>query len=522
MKRIVMTLLALLLMAGSGAMGYWLAMRNMTATTHSSPAESATASAGPISEIDGVVQDTTGKRVLYWHDPMYPQQKFPKPGKSPFMNMMLVPVYADSGPGEVGQVSINPRVVQSLGVRTARAELGALEHKLIAVGSVEYNERAVVVVQPRAGGFVETVHARAPLDAVRKGAPLVELLVPDWAAAQHEYLFLLNTQSPADHALLLASRERLRLLGMSEAEIATVERERVPRARITIVSPIDGVIAELGVREGMTVMAGATLYRLADLATVWINAEVAEAQSAWVRPGDRAEVSVAAWPGQVFRGVVSTLLPELNATTRTLRARVEIANPGARLKPGMFATLAFSSSRSAKYAIVPSEAVIETGTRKVVILAEGEGKFRAVDVEVGFEVDGRSEIRKGLKAGDSVVVSGQFLVDSEANLKGTFSRWQELPGVAAAHSRSDTAATGLHRGLGKVNDVNAKTGEITLSHEPMPSIKWPAMTMEFLVAEGAMLDGINKGDVVEFDMRGTPDKDGNYVLERIAPKGAKR
>lgn len=521
MKRIAIALLMLLALAGAGATGYWLAVRNMSSMAESVPAGSSTASTAPATEIDGVVQDKTGKRVLYWHDPMFPQQKFQKPGKSPFMDMMLVPVHAESG-GEEGKVSINPRVVQNLGIRTARAEMGVLEQKLEAVGSVEYNERGVVVVQPRTGGFVERVHARAPLDPVRKGGPLVELLVPDWAAAQHEFLFLLKSDAPANRDLVVASRERLRLLGMSEGEIAAVEREGIPRSRIAIVSPIDGVIAELGVREGMTVMAGAMLYRLVDLSTVWVNAEVSEAQTAWVRPGDRAEVRVAAWPGQVFRGVVSALLPEVNAATRTLRARIELANPDARLKPGMFATLAFSSHRGEKLAIVPSEAVIETGMRKVVILAEGEGKFRPVDVEVGFEMDGKTEIRKGVKAGDTVVVSGQFLVDSEASLKGTLTRLQEMPGAPAENPSSGRTVNGLHRGLGKVNEINRKTGEINLSHDPMPSIKWPAMTMGFRVEDEKALAGLKKGDFVEFDMRGEPDKDGNYVIVRIAPKGAKK
>ena len=521
MQRITLTLLVIVALAGAGAFGYWLALRNMGSMAEAEPSQPASVAAAPASEIDGVAQDKTGKRVLYWHDPMFPQQKFQKPGKSPFMDMMLVAVHAEAG-GEEGTVFINPRVVQNLGIRTARAEMGVLEQKLEAVGSVEVNERGVIVVQPRTSGFVERVHARAPLDAVRKGDPLVELLVPEWAAAQHEFLFLLKSDAPANRELAAASRERLRLLGMSEAEIAAVERDGAPRAHITIESPIDGVIAELGVREGMTVMAGAMLYRLVDLSTVWVNAEIAEAQTAWVRPGDKVEVRVAAWPGQVFRGTVSALLPEVNAATRTLRARIELANPGTRLKPGMFATLAFSSNRGAKVAIVPAEAVIQTGTRSVVVVAEGEGKFRPVDVEVGAEMDGKTEIRKGLKPGDTVVVSGQFLVDSEASLKGTLARLQETPGATPEHSSTGRTANNLHRGLGKVNAINAKTGEVNLSHDPMPSIKWPAMTMGFRVEDDKTLATLKKGDVVEFEMRGEPDQDGNYVIVRIAPKGAKK
>lgn len=525
MKRIGLSGLVLLAIAASGAGGYWLAQRNVGSALQGSSTdraraaneEPATASGGA-GIVDEVVQDKSGKRVLYWHDPMYPQQKFQKPGKSPFMDMMLMPVYAESG-AEEGKVAINPRVVQNLGVRTVVAEMGALERKLEAVGSIEYNERAVVLVQARASGFVERVHARAPLDPVRRGAPLVELLVPDWAAAQQEFLFLLGRDEPANRALVAASRARLHLLGMSETDIAAVERDRQVRAQITIAAPIDGVIAELGVREGMTVMAGATLYRLVDLASVWVNAEIPEAQTTFVRPGSKVEAHVAAWPGQVFRGAVSAILPEVNAATRTLRARIELANPSARLKPGMFATLSFASGRGGKFTIVPTEAVIQTGTRNLVIVAEGDGKFRPVDVEVGFEMNGRSEIRKGLKAGETVVVSGQFLIDSEANLKGTLSRLQGTQGGERAAGLTDD---GLHRGVGKVDAIDVKTGEITLAHEAMPSIKWPSMTMGFQVQDKAALARLKPGDVVEFAMKGEPNKDGDYVIVRIAPKGARQ
>jgi Cu(I)/Ag(I) efflux system membrane fusion protein len=266
-------------------------------------------------------------------------------------------------------------------------------------------------------------------------------------------------------------------------------------------------------------MAGAMLYRLVDLATVWVNAEIPEAQSAFVRPGSRVEAHVAAWPGQVFRGVVGAILPEVNNATRTLRARIELANPGARLKPGMFATLSFAATRGAKFAIVPSEAVIQTGTRNVVILAEGQGKFRPVEVEVGFDMDGKTEIRKGLKAGDNVVVSGQFLIDSEASLKGVLTRLQESQGGSKSAGPTED---GLHRGVGKVEDIDARAGEITLAHDPMPSIKWPAMTMGFQVEDKGALAKLKKGDVVEFAMKGEPNKEGDYVIVRIAPKGAKQ
>ncbi len=405
MSRTPLIVAGIILVAAVAAEGgYWYAMSRMASAKE-------TAAPGG---------DSPDRKILYWYDPMVPQQHFEKPGKSPFMDMQLSPKYADEAGGE-GTVIIDPRVAQNLGVRTAAATAGSVERRIEAVGSVAWNERAVFVVQARSGGFVEKLHARAPLDPVAKGQPLVELLVPDWAAAQAEYLLLWRGK---DASLAEAARNRLQLLGMSEEQIGLLEKIGQPQTRITLYAPINGVIAELGVREGMTVMSGTMLFRLVDLSSVWVNAEVPEAQGAWLRPGAAVEARVPSFPGQVFRGRVSAILPEVSTATRTLRARVELANPGGRLKPGMFATLVFAQGTGAKALLVPSEAVIRTGERSVVIVAESEGKFRPREVELGFESGGKSEIRKGLSEGDKVVVSGQFLIDSESSLRAAGTRME--------------------------------------------------------------------------------------------------
>jgi Cu(I)/Ag(I) efflux system membrane fusion protein len=479
MKRAVLAFVVIAVIAGF--VGYRLAMHRMP-------------------EVQPVAAPQAERKVLYWHDPMYPQQKFDKPGKSPFMDMQLVPKYADEAAGDPGTVSISPRVVQNLGVRTAAATKGALEQRFEAVGAVAYNERGVVQLQARAAGFVERLHARAPLDPVARGAPLVDILYPEWAGAQEEFLLLRKNDSPDLRPLVEAARRRLLLLGMSEGEIAVVEREGRTRARMTLTSPIAGVIAELGVREGMTVAAGTPLFRIVNLATVWVNAEVPEVQATLVRPGSPVEARVAAYPEAVFKGRVGAILPEVNAATRTLRARIELANPEGRLKPGMFATLSFLGGEKREAVLVPSAAVIRTGERNVVIVALGEGKFRATEVEVGAESGGQSEIRKGLSAGDQVVVSGQFLLDSEASLSGALAR---LEGPQA------------HRGRGKVLAVDAKEGRVELDHEPIASLKWPRMTMSFVVKDKSQLARIREGDTVEFEMRGEPGKEGDYVIESL-------
>jgi Cu(I)/Ag(I) efflux system membrane fusion protein len=414
-------------------------------------------------------------------------------------------------------VSVSPRIVQNLGVRTAEARRGSLAPRLTAVGSVDWNERSVVLVQPRAGGFIEKLHVRAPLDAVREGDPLVEILFPEWSAAQEEFLLLRRLAAPEGQALRDAARQRLVLLGMSEAQIAAVEREGRAQSRVTLRAPVSGVIAELGAREGMTVMAGATLFRIASLGTVWVVAEVPEAQAGMLVPGTRVEARVPAYPMDAFAGRLSAILPEVNAATRTVRARVEVANPAGKLKPGMYATLTFAA-RGHQGLLVPSEAVIRTGTRAVVILAEPEGKFRAVEVEVGMESGGDAEIHTGLKPGDRVVVSGQFLIDSEASLRSTLARL-----AGPGEPQAVAAGVALHRGRGKVNAVDAAQGFVELDHGPIPSMNWGPMTMGFVVESKAQLAGIERGDAVEFELRPKPNQDGDFVITRIArAKGERR
>ena len=432
---------ALLVVVVIGAGGYGLyrlgmnhGMQLKSTVSNAAPAVPSAASAQKPGDVDA----KTGKKVLYWHDPMVPGQKFDKPGKSPFMDMQLVPVYADGGGGE-GTVAISPRMQQNLGVRTAEVKSGSLTSTVEAVGSVAYNERDVAVVEARSNGFLERLHVRAPLDPVRKGQPLAELYVPDWVAAQEEYLSAKRISAQSDSKSLAgladAARQRMRLAGMSDAQIAAVEAGGKVQARFIITAPIAGVIGELTAREGMTVMAGAPLFRINGLSTVWVNAELPEISAAQVRPGNPVEARTPAVSGAVFKGKVSAILPEVNRATRTITARIELANPGGQLVPGMFATISFAPAVRKEVLLVPSEAVIQTGKRSVVVVAQGDGKFAPVDVEVGLDSNGQTEIRKGLQAGQKVVVSGQFLVDSEANLKASTTRMGEVP--------TDTAAKGV-------------------------------------------------------------------------------
>ena len=375
----------------------------------------------------GDTDPDTGRRILYYHDPMVPGNKFDKPAKSPFMDMMLVPVYAGGSEDDQGKVTVSPRIQQNLGLRTAEVTAGRLTLEVSAVGSIAFNERDQAIVQARATGYVERLHVRATLDRVTVGQPLVDLYVPDWIAAQDEFLSVQRMHGTDLAPLIDAARQRMLQVGMTETQIQRVEASGTTQPRMTLTTPIDGVVVELMVREGMTVMAGATLVRVNGMGTVWANAEVPESQAALVRPGARVRATSPGVPGASFEGRVQAILPEVNPTTRTLKARLELANPAGRLVPGMFVQMQFMDPRTERTLLVPTEAIIQTGKRTVVMLAEDNGRFRPVDVEIGIESGGQTEIKRGLKAGQRLVVSAQFLIDSEASLKGIEARLNEAP-----------------------------------------------------------------------------------------------
>ncbi|MGV8822846.1 efflux RND transporter periplasmic adaptor subunit [Methylibium petroleiphilum] len=460
----------------------------------------------------GEVDPATGKPILYYHDPMVPGKRFDAPAKSPFMDMMLVPVYGGAGGDDQGTVTVSPRIQQNLGVRTAVVEEGALQAMVSAVGSIAWNERDQSVVQARATGYLEKLHVRATLDRVRAGQPFAELYVPDWVAAQEEYLAVRRI-APGDAALAAAARQRLLLAGMSEAQVARVEAAGAVQPRVTLVAPSSGVVAELVAREGMTVSAGMMLARINGLASVWALAELPESQAALVRPGSRVEARSPGVPGAVFRGTVQALLPEVNPATRTLKARVQFANPEGRLVPGLFVTMQFMDTRAEQALLVPTEAVIQTGRRAVVMVAEDGGRFAPVDVETGLETGGKTEIRRGLKAGQRVVVSSQFLIDSEASLKGVEARLNQDPTPSAADKAE------RHRGEALIEALGRDT--VTLSHGPVPSIKWDAMTMEFrLPPPNQRPRGLEAGDRVDFEFYMHPDDGPTVTRLTLLPPAA--
>ena len=449
---------------------------------------------------------TPDRKVLYWHDPMVPGHKFDKPGKSPFMDMQLVPVYADDA--AASGVKINPGFAQNLGIRTALVHRAALASALEAVGIVAENERAVVTVQTRATGYVERLHVRAALDPVKRGQALVTLFVPEWNAALDEYLGLRAAAAPP--SLLEAARSRMSLLSIPAAAIAASESKGSAQSRFTVSAPTGGIVTELSAREGMQVQPGTTLFRIADLGTVWVYADIPEGQAGSVGPGATANVHAAAYPDKLFKGTVSAILPEVAAATRTVRARLEISNPGLLLKPGMYVRLTLRTSSGEPALLVPQEAVIATGMRTVVVAALDDGSYRPVDVTLGRAAGPDVEVTSGLTEGQKVVVSGQFLLDSEASLKSGLARLSPPDPAAVAPDKATPA--GAFSGEGVVEAVTSDA--LTISHGPIPALKWPSMTMDFVVPKSGLAQVPKVGERIRFDFM---DEGGHYVLRKVHP-----
>jgi Cu(I)/Ag(I) efflux system membrane fusion protein len=277
-----------------------------------------------------------------------------------------------------------------------------------------YNERDVAVIQARTPGFVERVYARAPGDVLKAGAPLADILVPEWAGAQEEFLALKRLGDPG---LLAAARQRLRLTGMPAALIDQVERNAKVQSSQTITTPIAGALQELNVRVGMTLAAGETLARVNGLNSVWLTVAVPESAAGSIQTGQTVEARLAGFPQAVLHGTVSAILPQVTADSRTVSVRIELPNSEGRLRPGLTVQVRLQGATDTTLQ-VPSEALIRTGRRVLVMLAEEGGHYRPVEVQAGQESDGQTAVLKGLEEGQQVVTSGQFLLDSEASLKG--------------------------------------------------------------------------------------------------------
>lgn len=524
MKRSNVVLTAILLVLAL-SLGWFFGQKNMQQTL-SENSLNGDSDNMKVVEVNGVVQDETGKSVKYWYDPMVPTQKFDKPGKSPFMDMQLVPKYSNtSSDGEEGGVSISSQTAQNLGIRLAQVESKVFGESFSAIGRVMPDERRFYDVQTRIPGFVERLSIRAVGDPVDKGQKIAEIYAPELLAAQQEYLALLELSNvDNDNVLKGAARNRLKLLGMTNGEITAIAKSGQSRTRFGVYAPASGVLTELGVREGGQLMSGSTLVQIADLSQVWLIAEVPERDAARLKIGVTADVMLQSLPGELFKGKVSYLYPMLDDTSRTLQVRIELPNKNNQLRPGMYASVEFTG-QTREALSVPTESIIATGMRKVVIVKEANG-YRPVEIKTGEAFNDNTEILNGLTLGEEVVVSGQFLIDSEASLSGVLARLSqqdeqmdtEMNDMQMQNDKGITSEK-MPKGLGKVVALDIKTNHITLNHEPITELGWPSMTMGFKVKDSKQLNNLKVGDEVEFDLIAESAKDPEmpvqYMIDRL-------
>ncbi|ENV58788.1 hypothetical protein F951_00050 [Acinetobacter soli CIP 110264] len=473
------------LVAGGGA-GYWIAHQKDN----------------PQSTLAGQQQDA---KVLYWYDPMKPEQHFDKPGKSPFMDMQLVPKYADENTAMTDEsrptVKIDPSLQQNLAIRYGTVEQAVIGNAMFTNGILQANERQTAILQTRASGFVQRVYGHAVGDMVTEGSPIADISIPEWTGEQTEFLAVLRT---GDRSLIQASRQRLQLLGIPQNVIHQVERTRRVQSNITLQAPISGFIDSLEVRNGMALAMGQTLATIKGINPIWLEAAVPEKQIAGIKRGMSVEANFAAF-SQKVTGKVIDILPTLDTTSRTIKVRIELPNPSGQLKPGMFASVNIINNPQSSL-VVPEQAVIRTGTRNVVIVGREQGRFEPVVVQLGQSDGNKIAVLQGLKAGQRVVISGQFLIDSEANLQGILDKLNTGQPITS----SQTIKRSTYQGLGKVEKVTNQ--DITISHQAIPELGWGAMTMIFKQPVQPFIR-IQQGDQVNFSFT----KVGNsYVISDIS------
>ncbi len=508
----VWTVLALLIGAG---LGYGVGKSG-----HSTPDPAALATAGNASD--------AGKKqpkLLYYRNPMGLTDTSPTPKKDP-MGMDYIAVYEGesaqddaSGPG---QVNISTQKVQKLGVRTEAAQLRSLDRTVRAAGRVEPDERRMAMVSPKFEGYVERLHVNVTGQYVAKGQPLFEVYSPELVSAQREYAIavqgaasLKGADSPAQLGmgrLVESSLQRLKNWDISEEQIKALMASNETRRTLTFRSPVSGIVTEKKAVQGMRFMPGEALYQVTDLSAVWVVADVFEQDLGLVKTGARARVSINAYPDKLFDGRVTYVYPTLKAETRTVPVRVELANPGGLLKPGMFAQMELQVSGKGQVVSVPASAVIDSGTRQVVLVQLKEGRFEPREVKLGARSDSHVAVLDGVKEGEQVVVAANFLIDAESNLKAAIGGFAS-PAAATASAPAVKAVS--HQADGVVEEIDSKAGTVSMRHSPVASLKWPAMTMEFKPANEALFKALKPGAKLSFEF--VERQPGEWVITSVKP-----
>ena len=532
MKPISKTIIGALALLGVGASGYWFGTRTVT--------QAPTASA-PIASIK------TERKILYYRNAMGLPDTSPVPKKDA-MGMDYVAVYeGGEEPGSGNQtvssfdtsggskqVKISVEKVQKLGVKTEHAGKRALNKTIRAAGRVEVNERNIHNIAPKFEGWIEKLHVKTTGEPVKKGQALFDAYSPELVSAQREYAIarqgvaaLKDADSDARKSmqqLAEASLQRLKNWDISEQQLKELTESGTTKRSLTFNAfhtPVNGIVLEKKAFEGMRFMPGEMLYQIADLSSVWVMADVFEQDIALVRVGAKAKVKINAYPEKEFDGTITYIYPTLKPETRTVTVRLEIANPHGLLKPAMFAQVEISVTGKGKVLTVPTSAVIDSGTRQVVLVQLAEGRFEPREISLGNRSDNYVEVLDGVVEGERVVVAANFLIDAESNLKAA------LGGLGHAHGGGAPDTKGAagqpkpsgvgYQTEGTLNALNTD-GTVNVTHSQIKMLGWPGMTMDLALANSSLVTGIQPGTAINFEI--VERKPGEWVITKLQAKVA--
>lgn len=512
MNKLAKAILAVLLLLAVAATGYWLGKQDMGYGIRD------TAKSGE-------------RKLLYYRNPMGLPDTSPVPKKDA-MGMDYVPVY-EGGAEPEGQLGISLDKVQKLGVKSEAAAMRELHATLRATGRIEVDERRTYTIAPKFEGWVDRLYVNTTGQAVSKGQALFDVYSPDLISAQREHALALQGLASMQNADDDARKSMQQLVAASAARLKNWDIADAPsdapaagdsRPHVTFRAPVTGIVLEKKAVQGMRFMPGDTLYQIADLSTVWAIAEVPEQNIGQVHLGSRTQVTVDAYPDRTFDGRVTFIYPTLDSATRTVQVRMEIANPNGLLKPAMFANAQIQAGKSGKVLTVPASAVIDSGTRQVVLVRLAEGRFEPRTVTPGGRSDDYIEILNGVAEGEQVVTSANFLIDAESNLKAALNGMDAQTTGNAAPVSAPVDHTGHsftaqpmqktvgHQGQGVLDSVNPD-GTVSITHEPIKSLGWPGMTMDFTLANSSLAEGIKPGTAITFEL--VERKPGEFVITTL-------
>lgn len=473
---------------------------------------------------DSTTESQGARQPLYWVAPMDANYRRDEPGLSP-MGMPLIPVY------EAGDtITVPASIQQNLGVRTATVVREDFTPIIDAVAFTGWDESGIEVLYTRAEGWLEVFNMASVGDSVKAGDVLYELFAPNLVSVQREYL---TARESGNRTLTAVARDRLRALGFTEEQVASLDRTSTVRNRLEVRARRDAVITHINVRPGNHVQPSTPLATLASLDKVWLETEVFESETSWIEVGQAATVAFSAFPGEIWNTSIAYIYPNLEATTRSLRLRMIVDNADHRLRPNMFASVQIASKPRLNVLTVPREAVIRAGAGDRVISALGEGRFQPRVVRTGVVSGGKIEIISGLSEGDVVVTSGQFLLDSEANGEQAFARLSasdddtgsqadmnmNMPDVGSPNEQTDSdvnSADPVYGTTGVVRQLESGT-TITIAHQPVEALGWPSMTMAFQIPSQMNIGDLAVGDAVMFEF--VEMAQGGYQLTMIMPRG---